>query len=117
MPSPPSSSIRIFSLGRFEVVRGERALRATDWTRRKAQTLFARLALDPSHRLLKDQVLDLLWPDQPPASASNNLYRTFHAPHQTLDGRLGPDSAKQYQTCVDALAAGMLPLPCASDSD
>jgi len=93
MLSPPLPDVRIFLLGRFEVVRGDRVLRAGDWTRRKAQTLLARLALEPSRRLLKDQALDLLWPDQPTAAASNNLYRTLHALRQTLDSTLGSGSA------------------------
>ncbi len=98
MSSPPAFSICIFLLGRFEVTRGERVLRASDWTRRKAQTLLARLALDPSRRLLKDQALDLLWPDRPPAAASNNLYRTLHALRQTLDAHLGDGAADAILT-------------------
>ena len=73
MPDSQAANVRIFLLGRFEVARAERIARAGDWTRRKAQTLLARLALEPSHRLIKDQILDLLWPDQPAASANNNL--------------------------------------------
>ena len=51
MLSPPLPDVRIFLLGRFEVVRGDRVLRAGDWTRRKAQTLLARLALELSNVL------------------------------------------------------------------
>jgi DNA-binding SARP family transcriptional activator len=69
-------------------------LRANDWTRHKAQTLLARLALDPAHRLLKDQALDMLWPDQSPAAAGNNLYRTLHALRHTLNTTLGAGAAE-----------------------
>jgi len=93
MLNPPTAPVRIFVLGRFEVVRSDRVLHAADWKRRKAQILLARLALDPSRRLLKDQALDLLWPDQAPAAASNNLYRTLHALRQTLDSALASGSA------------------------
>lgn len=48
----PSSAIRIFLLGRFEVTRGERSLLASAWTRRKAAALLQRLALE--RRLLKE---------------------------------------------------------------
>ncbi len=78
-------------------------MRANDWTRRKAHTLFARLALEPSRRLLKDQALDLLWPDQPPSSASNNLYRTLHALRQTLDAHFGDGSADAVFTFEDGV--------------
>ncbi|MGH2594174.1 MAG: ATP-binding protein [Anaerolineae bacterium] len=103
MLSPPFPDVRIFLLGRFEVVRGERVLRAGDWTRRKAQTLLARLALEPSRRLLKDQALDLLWPDQPSAAASNNLYRTLHALRQTLDTHLGAGSGEAIFSFEDGV--------------
>ncbi|MBI5563276.1 MAG: AAA family ATPase [Chloroflexi bacterium] len=99
MPGSAPSPIRIYLLGRCEVTaqqtsrRGQRVLGAAAWTRRKAQTLLARLALEPARRLLKDQALDLLWPDQPPAAASNNLYRTIHALRKTLDTALGTGAA------------------------
>jgi len=87
------TDIRIYLLGRFEVAYADRVVRAGDWSRRKAQTLLARVALEPSRRLIKDQALDLLWPDQSAAAASNNLYRTLHALRHTLDTFLGPGSA------------------------
>jgi DNA-binding SARP family transcriptional activator len=69
--------VRIYLLGRFEVMRGEKTLQASDWPRRKAAALLQRLAL--SGRLLKDEAIDYLWPDSDPASGANNLYRTLHA--------------------------------------
>ncbi|MGQ0600872.1 MAG: AfsR/SARP family transcriptional regulator, partial [Anaerolineales bacterium] len=83
--------IRIHLLGRFEVIRGEKILRAPDWPRRKAAALLQRLAL--SRRLLKDEAIDYLWPDSDTASGANNLYRTLHVLRQTLDHALGPDAA------------------------
>jgi DNA-binding SARP family transcriptional activator len=100
---PSSSPIRIFLLGRCEVTRGKRTLSAADWTRRKAQTLLARLALEPARRLLKDQALDLLWPDQSSAAASNNLYRTLHALRQTLDTTLGAGAAEATVSFEDGV--------------
>lgn len=83
--APP---ICIYLLGRFEVARGERVLRSSDWTRRKAAALLARLALE--RRLTKDQAIDMLWRDLDPIAGANNLYRTIHALRQTLENRLGP---------------------------
>lgn len=45
----------------------------------KARSLVKLLALAPGHRLARERVLDLLWPDLPPESAVNNLYQTLHA--------------------------------------
>jgi DNA-binding SARP family transcriptional activator len=88
----PSSSIRIFLLGRFEVTRGKRILQASAWTRRKAAALLQRLALE--RRLLKEQAIEFLWPEIDPTSGANNLYRTLHALRQTLDTALGPGTAE-----------------------
>ncbi len=103
MPGSAPSPVRIYLLGRFEVTRGQRTLGAAAWTRRKAQALLARLALDPAHRLLKDQALDLLWPDHSTASASNNLYRTLHALRQTLNSELGAGTADATFTFEDGV--------------
>ncbi|HET7088827.1 MAG TPA: AAA family ATPase [Anaerolineae bacterium] len=103
MPGLLTPDVRICLLGRIEVARGDRVLRANDWSRRKAQTLLARLAIEPSRRLLKDQALDLLWPDQTVAAASNNLYRTLHSLRQTLDTHLGPGSANSMITYEDGV--------------
>lgn len=88
----PSSSIRIFLLGRFEVTRGERSLQAATWTRRKAAALLQRLALE--RRLLKEQAIEFLWPEIDPTSGANNLYRTLHTLRQTLDTALGTGTAE-----------------------
>ncbi len=88
----PSSSIRIFLLGRFEVTRGERILQASAWTRRKAAALLQRLALE--RRLLKEQAIEFLWPEVDPSPGANNLYRTLHTLRQTLDTALGPGTAE-----------------------
>ena len=97
MHSPSPSPIRLFMPGRLEASRGQQALSAPDWTRRKAQTILARLALDSAHHLLKDQALDLLWPDRSSASVSHNLYCTLPALRQTLNTTLGAGTAYTFE--------------------
>src|SRR5262245_65029458 len=99
-----ATSIRIFLLGRFEVMRGEQTLPAAAWNRRKAVALLQRLAVE--RRLLKDQAIEFLWPEADPASGANNLYRTLHALRRTLDTSLGPGAADATLT----FAAGALSL-------
>jgi DNA-binding SARP family transcriptional activator len=94
-----SSAIRIFLLGRFETVRGQKILPAADWPRRKAAALLQRLAL--SRRLLRDEAIDFLWPEADLASGANNLYRTLHVLRQTLDTALGPGTAEATFTFAD----------------
>jgi DNA-binding SARP family transcriptional activator len=87
--TPPP--IQICLLGRFEVIRAKRVLRADAWSRRKAATLLQRLALE--RRLLKDQAIEFLWPGTSPGSGANNLYQTLYILRKTLDTALGPNSA------------------------
>jgi predicted ATPase len=77
--------------GLFEVRRGDRALSAKDWPRKKAAALLKRLALE--RRLLKDQAIEFLWPEADPTSAANNLYKTIHTLRQTLKTGLGQGAA------------------------
>lgn len=98
-----TSLIQIYLLGRFEVARGEKRLRTSDWPRRKAAALLQRLALH--QRLLKDEAIDFLWPEADPASGANNLYRTLHALRQTLDQGLGPGAAEATFTFEDGILA------------
>jgi len=103
--SLPNSSIQIYLLGRFEIVREGQVLRAADWPRRKAASLLKYLAVQK--RLLKDQAIDLFWPDSDLKSGSNNLYRTLHELRQTLNKSLGENSADQifqFQDGVLSLA-------------
>lgn len=103
MSASAHTHTRIYLLGRFEIVRGEHTLKATDWTRRKAATLLQRLALE--HRLVKDQAIDFLWPDADLASGANNLYRTLFALRQLLDDKLGSGVADTIFAFKDGLLA------------
>ena len=95
--------VQIYLLGRFEIVRGDRKLRAAGWTRRKAAALLQRLALE--RRLLKDQTIDFLWPEADLNSGANNLYRTLYALRQTLNEALGPETAEAIFSFADGVIA------------
>lgn len=87
----PNSFISVYLLGRFEIVREGKQLRAEEWSRRKAAALIKYLAFQK--RLVKDQAIDLFWPDNDLDSGANNLYRTIHEIRQTLNKSLGADTA------------------------
>ena len=87
-----SPSVHIYLLGRFEVVRDQRILKADAWSRRKAALLLQLLALE--RRMIKDQVIETLWPESGVNSGANNLYQTLHILRQTLDTALGSGSAE-----------------------
>ncbi|MFM2079309.1 MAG: hypothetical protein RJA49_3199 [Actinomycetota bacterium] len=48
------------------------------WTRRNAANLVKILALAPGHRLHREQVMDLLWPDESPVDIAPRLHKAAH---------------------------------------
>jgi DNA-binding SARP family transcriptional activator/pimeloyl-ACP methyl ester carboxylesterase len=83
--SPTSAdTLRIELLGGFHVAVGERVVAPGAWRLRKARGLVKLLALAPGHRLHRERVQDLLWPDLPPDAAANNLHQTLHAARRAL---------------------------------
>ena len=55
--------VHIRLLGGFDVTVDDRTIPARSWRRRSAAGLVKLLALQPGHRLLREQVVDALWPD------------------------------------------------------
>jgi predicted ATPase/two-component SAPR family response regulator len=76
-----SASVRIDIrlLGGFELSTGSRRFSTGGWRLRKGADLVKILALQPSHRLHREQLIDLLWPDKDPEAGANNLYQAIHA--------------------------------------
>ncbi len=73
--SPPP--LKIYTLGHFAVYRGDDPIEDSAWRRRKAKNLFKLLLSTPRNHLLKDQVLEWLWPNQTPNRATNSLHNTL----------------------------------------
>jgi DNA-binding SARP family transcriptional activator len=71
--SAESSSLRIYLLGGFQVSMDIRSIPEQVWRRRKAAALVKLLALTPTHRLHREQIHELLWPESDVRAASNNL--------------------------------------------
>jgi len=80
----PGAFLAIRLLGGFQVRIGSRALPDSVWRLSKARSLLKLLALSPSHRLPREQVVDLLWPDLSPEAAANNLHQTLHGVRRAL---------------------------------
>ncbi len=70
---------------------GSRVVAEDSWRLRKAAALVKLLALAPTHRLHKEQAMDLLWPRLDPRAAANNLHRTLYSARRALE----PDSATE----------------------
>jgi predicted ATPase/DNA-binding SARP family transcriptional activator len=74
-------------LGGFEVqVDGER-VSGEAWRRRQASSLVKLLALQPGRRLLREQVIDALWPDLLVDEAAPRLHKAAHYARNALGTR------------------------------
>lgn len=100
-------SLRVVLMGGFEVNVAGRAVDPSAWRLSKAQDLIKVLALSPRRRLLRDQVLEIMWPDRDPASAVNNLHQVLYAARHAI-GSAGGDGhacltlkAEAVQLCPD----------------
>src|SRR3712207_5684770 len=77
-------TVRVWLLGGFRVSVGSRILEDRHWRLKRAAILVKLLALAAGHRLHREQVMDLLWPDSGRKSASNNLRQALHAARRAL---------------------------------
>lgn len=66
-------------------------IQQSEWHLRKAAALLKLVALSFGHRLHREQLMDLLWPDSDRKAASNSLRRTLHTARRTLDPGKGSD--------------------------
>src|SRR6266496_4481704 len=94
-------------LGGFGVEVGGRQVDAGQWRLRKARTVVKLLALEPTQRLHREYLLDLLWPDLAPPAAANNLHQALHAARRALAGA-DADGLLELRDNVVALRAGGL---------
>ena len=83
----PQAPLRLYLLGRFEVVRADAPIPAHAWRRRRPADLLKLVALAPGRSLPRDQAIDTLWPEKDPASGANNLHRALYDLRQILGGR------------------------------
>lgn len=71
-------------LGQFRVTIGERAIPPEAWRRERSAALVKLLAVIPGHRLHREQVTTLFWPDLDPEAAGANLRKAVHFARKTL---------------------------------
>ncbi|WP_432479645.1 ATP-binding protein [Nocardioides sp. GXQ0305] len=79
--------VQVRLLGRFEVEVEGRPVPAPAWRRQSASRLVALLAIQPSHRLHREQVIDALWPDLPPETGAARLHAASSYARTALDDR------------------------------
>src|SRR5215210_5472689 len=98
-------AVRVWLLGGFRVSVGARTVEEERWRLKKAAGLVKLLALAPHHRMHRERVMDLLWPNLEAGAAANNLHRTLHSARHALEPQ--PPSA---DSCYLRLRAEQLEL-------
>ena len=76
--------VSVSLLGGFAAAVKEVPVPETSWRLKKARELVKLLALAPGHRLHREQVMDVLWRDRPPAAAANNLHQAVYVARRAL---------------------------------
>ncbi len=79
-------TLRVRTLGAFEVRRGLDPIPADRWSRRQGGALFKCLLGTPGHRLHREQAIEMLWPDADPEVGAANLRLAVHALRAGIDG-------------------------------
>jgi len=91
--------VRIRLLGGFSLSVGSRTIEASAWRLRKAANLIKLLALSSGHRMHREQVMEVLWPDLSPRAASNNLRHVLHVARRVFDP--DPSAGSRYLSLQD----------------
>lgn len=78
------AALRVQLLGRFAVTVGGTELPSDRWPSLRAAHLVQLLALQPRHRLARDQVIDALWPQLDVLAGGANLRKALHHARQAL---------------------------------
>ncbi len=81
----PGYSIFVHSLGIFEVWRGDNRIQSNEWQRDKARKLFQLLLIHKNDWLHRDQIIDRLWPELPPESATRDFKVALNALNKALE--------------------------------
>ena len=96
-PGRPVAVLRIRLLGGFRVEREDGRLFDADWRqRRSAKQLTKLVATQPNHSLHREQVLDILWGEANPSSATNSLAKALHAARCALEPGRTPRQDSAY---------------------
>lgn len=77
--------LEVATLGRFEVRRQQQLLTGGNWSRRKVNDLFKLLLSAEQHRLHREQIQDILWPNSSIEQATNSFGKTLYLLRRALE--------------------------------
>src|SRR5262245_9118764 len=79
-----SGELHIRVLGGFQAEVGGQSVSAEAWRRSGAAALIKLLAVTPGHRMHREQVIDVLWPDLDPSAGGRRLSKALHFARRAL---------------------------------
>jgi DNA-binding SARP family transcriptional activator len=75
LPQPPAPGLRVTTLGRFQLFRGDEEVPAQAWSSRKARMLFKLLAhYRPKGFVNKEIFMEHLWPEEDPQRTAKRFH-------------------------------------------
>lgn len=94
--SSEAQTLRVFTLGRFEVVQGDRVILNEQWRSGKARSLFKVMLARRNYQISRQEAEDLLWPELDQVRAANNLNQAVYNLRRTLEPTLERADASIY---------------------
>jgi DNA-binding SARP family transcriptional activator len=93
-----ATTLEVLTLGRFEVRRNHDQHISGNWNRRKVVELFKLLLSIEQHRLHREQVQEILWPNSTLEQAANSFGKTLYLLRRALEPDLsaGKGSSSNY---------------------
>jgi DNA-binding SARP family transcriptional activator/class 3 adenylate cyclase/Tfp pilus assembly protein PilF len=85
--------VEVYALGGFRVMVNGRPLPDDAWRRRKARQLFKCLVTRRHYRLVRDEAIELLWPESDPEAGATNLRSNVLAIRRALAAGGADDAA------------------------
>jgi ATP/maltotriose-dependent transcriptional regulator MalT len=82
--------LQVYCLGDFRVELDQAVLSDSAWKSKRAKTLLKMLLAQDDHRLLRDQVMDMLWPDVDPEKQRVAYNVMLHRMRKALEPDTGP---------------------------
>jgi predicted ATPase/DNA-binding SARP family transcriptional activator len=90
------NELRCCLLGVFQLERGNQILAADQIKLKKGRNIIKLLALEPHHRMHREKLVGLLWPDSSPKAAAHSLSQTIYTLRPIL-AKLDPSARLEYE--------------------
>jgi DNA-binding SARP family transcriptional activator len=91
-----AEALIIQMLGGFAISVGPHPIDESAWHLRKTRSLLKFLALAPQRRVHREQIMDVLWPEQDADAAANNLHKTMYMARRILEPGLPRNGNSSY---------------------